>query len=220
MTNRVITKLTTNLTTKLTASVVTSVLGVAISIARAVGPLEKGAGFGVSGTQLFIQLDQLCRQVSNRALSLLGWPAERLGQILDPVCGGGLAGTDTETGTGKAGHRDGRDGRDGRGGAGGVGVGAGWDVVRSEASVHTSYLPPNFVSSSIMDNFHYRSWPHQDDDKNHKDCKHGQDLDSESKHSTCQFFNNHASHTDSGLLTAVVTTDEPALEVYDRKLKR
>ncbi|ETO21536.1 hypothetical protein RFI_15669 [Reticulomyxa filosa] len=34
-----------------------------------------------------------------------------------------------------------------------------------------------------------------------------------------RFYNNHSAHTDSGLMTVVIVTDEPGLEVYDAKLK-
>lgn len=61
-------------------------------------------------------------------------------------------------------------------------------------------FPENYISSSILDCFHYfgeeKSLPGKSD----------------------RFCNNHASHTDSGLLTAVITTDVPGLEVLDQKL--
>merc|ERR1712154_626964 len=57
-------------------------------------------------------------------------------------------------------------------------------------------MPNDYVSSSIMDNFHY--FP-----------------PSKEKHR--KFYNNHASHTDSGLMTVVVVTDEPGLEILDQR---
>lgn len=37
---------------------------------------------------------------------------------------------------------------------------------------------------------------------------------------TMRYHNNHAAHTDSGLLTVVVTTDMPGLELVDQKEKK
>lgn len=47
--------------------------------------------------------------------------------------------------------------------------------------------PSGFISSSILDNFHYQSASSNDGDN--------------------RFLNNHAAHTDSGLMTCVVCTD-------------
>jgi len=76
-----------------------------------------------------------------------------------------------------------------------------WQAARSSEYVSTGYLPQGYVSSSIMDNFHYHGWqtePGGVQEKQHK-----------------RFVNNHSAHTDSGLLTVVVCSDEPALEVFD-----
>lgn len=70
--------------------------------------------------------------------------------------------------------------------------------------VCSSYLPDGFVSSSIMDNFHYCGEAASPLEEN-KDQEHAE-----------RFVNNHSSHTDSGLMTAVVTTDVPGLEVLDQ----
>jgi hypothetical protein len=35
-----------------------------------------------------------------------------------------------------------------------------------------------------------------------------------------RYYNNHAAHTDSGLLTVVITTDVPGLELVDQKEKK
>jgi len=70
--------------------------------------------------------------------------------------------------------------------------------------VETEYVIPGFVSSSIMDNFYY--YNKFDEDKND---------DGENEHGE-RFHNNHAAHSDSGLLTVVVVTDVPGLEVYDQ----
>jgi hypothetical protein len=82
-----------------------------------------------------------------------------------------------------------------------VGFPEAWKAVRCSEGVSTGYLPPGYVSSSIMDNFHYHGWqsePGGVQEKQHK-----------------RFVNNHSAHTDSGLLTVVVCSDEPALEVFD-----
>lgn len=60
----------------------------------------------------------------------------------------------------------------------------------------SQYVPDGYISSSIMDNFHYFAPSH-------------------AKHE--RFYNNHSSHTDSGLMTAVIVTDEPGLEVFDQR---
>merc|ERR1719233_215452 len=64
-------------------------------------------------------------------------------------------------------------------------------IVESGDSVFSRFMPDGYISSSIMDNFHY--FP-----------------PSQAKHE--RFYNNHSSHTDSGLMTAVIVTDEPGLE--------
>ena len=65
---------------------------------------------------------------------------------------------------------------------------------------YSNYLPDEYISSSIMDNFHYFNHFQQDGDTDER------------------FINNHGSHTDSGLMTLVVCTDVPGLEVKDQKL--
>jgi len=77
----------------------------------------------------------------------------------------------------------------------------------------TDYMIPNYISSSIMDNFHYFNTF----DK--KVEEEEQPTNSKHLRKEEQFFNNHASHSDSGLMTAVVVTDEPGLEVFDQKEK-
>jgi hypothetical protein len=59
-------------------------------------------------------------------------------------------------------------------------------------------MPEGYISSSLLDSFHYRA-----------------DETRGSHHA-----NSHAAHTDSGLLTAVVTADVPALELLDQRLQR
>jgi len=66
-----------------------------------------------------------------------------------------------------------------------------------DSIVTTDYLIPGYISSSLLDCFHYRGEADKDN---------------------VRFTSNHASHTDSGLLTCVVVTDSPALEIYDAKL--
>merc|ERR1712087_45579 len=63
----------------------------------------------------------------------------------------------------------------------------------------SSFVPDGYISSSIMDNFHYYA-------------------PSKEKHE--RFYNNHSSHTDSGLMTAVIVTDEPGLEIFDQRDNR
>lgn len=58
----------------------------------------------------------------------------------------------------------------------------------------------DFVSSSILDNFHY------------------QQLLPAAAAAERRYFNNHSAHTDSGLMTVVVCTDSPGLEVLDGEL--
>lgn len=53
-----------------------------------------------------------------------------------------------------------------------------------------------YISSSLLDSFCYHNSP---------DCNHE------------RYINNHASHTDSGLITLVVCTDSPGLEVLDQR---
>eukprot|EP01121_Diplochlamys_sp_Union-15-3_P007990 TRINITY_DN2083_c0_g1_i2.p1 TRINITY_DN2083_c0_g1~~TRINITY_DN2083_c0_g1_i2.p1 ORF type:complete len:285 (-),score=41.65 TRINITY_DN2083_c0_g1_i2:78-932(-) len=91
-------------------------------------------------------------------------------------------------------------------------------VYNKESEVHRSqndssicysdYVPPGFVSSSIMDNFHYfNSAFHKVDEQKDPNVPE-------------RFYNNHASHTDSGLMTVVVVTDIPGLEVLDQQTEK
>jgi len=75
----------------------------------------------------------------------------------------------------------------------------GFPAKRNGRTCTSNYVPKNYISSSIMDNFHYSAHSHE---------------------KTNQFRNNHSSHTDSGLLTMVIITDVPGLEVYDSVLER
>ena len=137
--------------------------------------------FGISGTKLFVLLDQLCRKLCRDTLvSSKGkaYISKRLDELLDP------ARTSEPC------------------------------VYRSGSCVATSYLPKEYISSSILDSFYYsRLW----------NCEsHHEGLKSTSNNYQCTWnqnhFSNHASHTDSGLLTAVICTNMPALEVFDQKL--
>lgn len=71
----------------------------------------------------------------------------------------------------------------------------------TKEQVYSNYLPEGYISSSIMDNFHYFN-----------QFQNNSDLEK-------AFYNNHSSHTDSGLMTLVVCTDEPGLEILDQKTK-
>jgi len=77
---------------------------------------------------------------------------------------------------------------------------------RNGETVLSQYAIPGYVSSSIMDNFHYYNNIHAENQnlENHE----------------VRFQNNHAAHTDSGLMTVVVCTDVPGLEVFDQKLNK
>lgn len=73
-------------------------------------------------------------------------------------------------------------------------------------------LPPGYISSSIMDCFHY--FPRNiNNDNNSNNTDTIDDLDE-------RYHNNHAMHTDSGLMTVVVCADTPGLEVLDPKLRQ
>mmetsp|Transcript_798 Transcript_798/g.1199 ORF Transcript_798/g.1199 Transcript_798/m.1199 type:complete len:395 (+) Transcript_798:36-1220(+) len=74
-------------------------------------------------------------------------------------------------------------------------------------SVTSQYVPPGYVSSSILDCFHYQKEFREASEE--EPSSQGQPKKAE------QFINNHGSHTDSGLMTAVVATDFPGLEVFD-----
>jgi len=64
-----------------------------------------------------------------------------------------------------------------------------------ESCLDPDPLPKGYPSSAILDCFYY----------------YGKEIGGD------RFHNNHASHTDSGTLTLVVCSDEPALEVFDQK---
>jgi len=80
---------------------------------------------------------------------------------------------------------------------------------REDQTSATEFIPKGYIGSSILDNFYYynkfeKVQIHQNENK-------------ESSEGVDQFYNNHAAHTDSGLLTVVVTTDNPGLELVDQK---
>jgi len=78
----------------------------------------------------------------------------------------------------------------------------------------TPYIPKGYISSSILDNFHYYN---KFDKADKYDNKKNEDSPVP-KGELDRFHNNHAAHTDSGLLTVVITTDTPGLEVVDQEL--
>jgi len=79
---------------------------------------------------------------------------------------------------------------------------------------YTDFMFPGYISSSILDNFHYFNHTSKDSsDENENENEN----ETKEKHED-RFFNNHASHSDSGLMTVVVVTDTPGLEVFDQKL--
>jgi len=133
--------------------------------------------FGITGMNLYQQLDQLCRNEEYKVMDSLGLDKLLVDKILDPI--------------NKIGNL----------------------TVRNENDkvCTTDYVLPQYISSSIMDNFHYfNSFDKQKNEPQIGDTKVRKEE---------QFHNNHASHSDSGLMTAVVVTDEPGLEVFDQKLK-
>merc|ERR1712228_785078 len=71
------------------------------------------------------------------------------------------------------------------------------NIIQNGQYTFSSYMPNEYISSSIMDNFHYFAPSHE-------------------KHS--KFYHNHAAHTDSGLMTVVIITDEPGLEIFDQSI--
>eukprot|EP01084_Bolivina_argentea_P191911 329568_1 len=73
------------------------------------------------------------------------------------------------------------------------------NILQNDKHTFSTFMPNEYISSSIMDNFHYYAPSH---DKHKK------------------FYNNHACHTDSGLMTAVIITDEPGLELFDQKIQK
>ena len=70
------------------------------------------------------------------------------------------------------------------------------NIIQDGKHTFSTFMPNEYISSSIMDNFHYFPPSHEKHEK---------------------FYNNHASHTDSGLMTVVICTDEPGLEIFDQK---
>jgi len=66
---------------------------------------------------------------------------------------------------------------------------------------YTTYTHPGYISSSLLDVFHYGNTFAKEDRSFEK------------------FKNNHLSHSDSGILTLVPVADVPGLDVYDQKLE-
>jgi len=130
---------------------------------------ENGIDLGVTGMNLYQELDQMCRRYEYEVMKNLGLDSHLVDKILDPVF-------KVDTGASREGD---------------------------SLVCCSDYVLPNYISSSIMDNFHYFNSIHTTTKVEDKE----------------QFHNNHASHSDSGLMTAVVVTDEPGLEVFDQKLK-
>lgn len=122
------------------------------------GVVETPALIAKNGFALFERLDDICRQLCEQAMQIMGGvDSSRVEEILDPF------------------------GDDGE------------------------FLPPGYISSSILDCFHYFNNSGDGEFANKKD------LDE-------HFHNNHAMHTDSGLATLVVCTDSPGLEILDPEL--
>eukprot|EP01112_Ceratiomyxa_fruticulosa_P015827 TRINITY_DN470_c0_g1_i4.p1 TRINITY_DN470_c0_g1~~TRINITY_DN470_c0_g1_i4.p1 ORF type:complete len:413 (+),score=81.41 TRINITY_DN470_c0_g1_i4:1941-3179(+) len=66
----------------------------------------------------------------------------------------------------------------------------------------TSYVYPGYISTSLLDVFCYQNTFNKSDGSHKK------------------YKNNHLSHSDSGILTAVPISDVPALEVFDQTLQK
>ena len=156
---------------------------------------------GVTGMKLYEELDQLCRRTTRSVLQHLGLPTTRLDDILDPVYK--LSSQSVRT-------------------------------PNNPQCCTSDYLPPGFISSSIMDNFHYFNkfdqsvappsssssslspFPSPSPANSHSRYSSPLDDDLDDEKAGTRFYNNHASHTDSGLMTVVVVTDVPGLEVKDQ----
>eukprot|EP00485_Elphidium_margaritaceum_P000809 CAMPEP_0202690272 /NCGR_PEP_ID=MMETSP1385-20130828/5300_1 /ASSEMBLY_ACC=CAM_ASM_000861 /TAXON_ID=933848 /ORGANISM="Elphidium margaritaceum" /LENGTH=403 /DNA_ID=CAMNT_0049345509 /DNA_START=35 /DNA_END=1243 /DNA_ORIENTATION=+ len=131
-------------------------------------PVCGDGNFGKYGMQIYQALDLKCRQFAKEAMAIMCKSEKVVDDILDPV---NEVRTDMDEN-------------------------ACDNVVQNGRYAYSSFMPNDYISSSIMDNFHYYSASHE-------------------KHE--RFFNNHASHTDSGLMTVVIITDEPGLEIFDQK---
>ena len=68
-------------------------------------------------------------------------------------------------------------------------------TVADDSKCWTSYVLPGYISSSLLDMFHYYNKFDREDGSNEK------------------YKNNHLSHTDSGILTLVPCAAIPGLEV-------
>jgi len=139
--------------------------------------------FGGHGYRLFCELDQLCRHVCKRTVAHLGADPTCVDAILDPV--GAVVGPEES-----AAHV--------------------WKSPRHPSAFETDYVPPRYVSSSILDNFFYYNHDAACESSQHEQADEKADV---------RFINNHGAHTDSGLMTAVVLSDEAGLEVFDQKLQ-
>jgi hypothetical protein len=145
------------------------------------------------GLRLFELMDTLCRGLATAAMRELGLPEERVAQALDPVA-------------------------------------PAYSPSKAESLRGTTspYLLPGYISSSIMDTFYYFGTFEEAGVEPPPASTTGgnapmmgafeapDDPDASEKDTDVRHVNNHAAHTDSGLLTAVIVTDTPALEVLDQ----
>jgi hypothetical protein len=151
---------------------------------------------GEKSTILYEKLDQICRKEAIDAISNLSSSpcspleaTQMVEQILDPVQDlGSKCLFAEEDNKGKEDEKAKRR------------VGSGF--------VTTKYVPNGYVSSSILDCFHYQREFDKEGNKEEK-------TEEPKYEETERFQNNHGSHTDSGFLTLVVTTDFPGLEIFD-----
>jgi hypothetical protein len=144
---------------------------------------DKTADFGITGMNLYEELDLLCRNEEHKVCDALKIDRSTVDKILDVI--------------NKKGQTSSR-------------------PTDSSLECFTDFMLPGYISSSIMDNFHYFNHASFGDNEKKliEDTKQNKAIRKEE-----QFFNNHASHSDSGLMTVVVVTDEPGLEVFDQQEK-
>ena len=125
--------------------------------------------FGKYGMQIYQALDLKSRQLAQNTMIKMGKSPKCVQDILDPI------------------YKTNNDNNIDE------------NIIKNGKNSYSSFMPNGYISSSIMDNFHYYPPSHEKHEK---------------------FYNNHSSHTDSGLITVVITTDEPGLEIMDQKISK
>ena len=125
--------------------------------------------FGKYGMQIYQSLDLRCRALAKQVMAALGKSEICVDDILDPIH------TINDS------------------------IDENIAIAQNGKHISSLFMPFGYVSSSIMDNFHYFAPSHEKHEK---------------------FYNNHSAHTDSGLMTVVIITDEPGLEILDQKMEK